>query len=90
MLTRDEMRADIERAVQAALDSRMTNLQRLEEIALAMDGVLTARMVAKKLGVSARTVLDSYVPQGLRVYRIGKAPLFLAEDVVEFVKAHPE
>lgn len=89
-LTPKELRAEIEHAVETALDRRLADLDVLREVMLLAQGILSAHLVGRLLGVTARTVTERYVPQGLKVYRVGQTPLFLTEDLVEFVKAHAD
>jgi hypothetical protein len=85
-MTPDEVRSEVVRAVEHAFSERTGDLRALREAALASQGILTAEGVGKLLSVSARHVTERLVPRGLKCYRVGKAPLFLLEDVRTFLK----
>ncbi len=89
-MTSEQLRSAIGRAVEEALERRTAGLDALNETVLASQGILTAHAVGRLMGVSARTVKEAYVKQGLIVYRPGSSPLFLTKDVRAFVEAHPD
>ena len=63
---------------------------KLYEQMRAVNGVHTKYTLAELLDVTPETVMQ-YVRDGrLKVYRPGRNPLFLLEDVITFIIANPE
>lgn len=64
-------------------------IRELSELAQAARGLFTQQQLCEYLNVSEDTI-RRYRKQGLRCYRIGRDPLYLVEDVVAFVRQHPD
>ena len=85
-----ELERSIEQSVNLALSQTMEryagDLATLREVMLASQGVLTKHVVARMLDVTAETVMEYVRSRGLKCHRPGRAPLFLLEDVVEWIR----
>ena len=91
LMDQEEVREEMNRALQQHLGEITDKAERLEKALDHMDGVLTKQRLARLLNVTPATVMNTYVKeQGLPVYRPGKAPIFLLEDVKAWLKEHPD
>lgn len=76
----------VTKAVKGSLESVGRDISTIRECAHATTGILTKSGVARLLGVTTDTI-GSYVrEQGLPCHRPGKAPLFLVEEVKDWVQ----
>lgn len=89
-LTPDELRQEITEAVSAALKEQARDLKALRVLVSSAQGFYTARTLAVLLGVSAETIKYRWAKRGLKAYRPGKDPIYLREDVLAFIRQHPD
>ncbi len=94
VIEKDELLRLLERhasaAAEHAVDRIQEEIEHLYDRVRAVNGVHTKYTLAELLDVSPETVM-TYVRDGrLRVYRPGRNPIFLIDDVIEFIKAHEE
>lgn len=82
---------ELTRRIVQAFEEPLDVLDELRALRRELRGVYTADAVGDMLGgISAETVKRHHAGNGLPVYRPGKCPLFLREDVIEYVKQHQE
>lgn len=86
-----EMRQIIAREFEKVLGNLIDETNRLHRALQRTGGVMTKHELARELNVKPHTVMQNYVKKlGLPVYRPGKAPLFLWEDVRAWLKEYEE
>ena len=79
-----------ERAAENAIEPHIRQVGKLYSHRRAVSGVLTKCTLAEWLDATPETVMQ-YVRDGrLQVYRPGRNPVFLLEDVIKFITANPE
>jgi delta-aminolevulinic acid dehydratase/porphobilinogen synthase len=76
-------------AANRALEGVQRQMQALTEAASAARGVFTQKQLCEYLSVGEDTV-RRYRQAGLRCYRVGRDPLYLLEDVIAFIRGHPD
>lgn len=79
----------VARGLETALAPISKDLATLRDITLMQQGILTRNALCDLLDVSVDTV-RRYEAKGLRVYRPGRSPLYLLDDVVAFIRQHPD
>jgi hypothetical protein len=88
-VARREIRSAIREELDVAMRDYAGPVRSLYELLAEQRGVLTLARCADLLGVSARTVTESYVAKrGMPCVRLGRnsGPLFLIEDVVGWLR----
>jgi hypothetical protein len=84
-----EIRSAVREQIDAAMREVAGPVRDLYELLSDQRGVLTLARCADLLGVSARTVTETYVARrGLPCVRLGQnsAPLFLLDEVISWLK----
>lgn len=77
-------------AAENAVNRITEQVEQLYEHMRAVNGIHTKYTLAQLLDVTPETVM-TYVRDGrLKVYRPGRNPLFLIDDVIAFIKANPD
>ena len=78
------------RAAREAVQGVAGDLKRLSGILQEQRGVLGKQQAMDLLEITDEGTLRKYVQMGLRCYKPGRRPLFLLEDIIAFLKEHPE
>jgi hypothetical protein len=93
VLTPNQVRDLVDRALREgadrALEGVRRDLQAVLESTRAMRGVLSESQLCELFKISDQT-LRAYRRRGLRSYKVGREPVFLTEDVIEFIRQYPE
>ena len=90
---RSELEEVVEGVVSRAMQTNMREIERclsdVRELALMQQGILTRNALCQLLGVSVDTI-RRYEEKGLVCHRPGRSPLYLLDDVIDFIKQHPD
>lgn len=85
-----EIRKAVAEAVGAVVEAHAKEVRELRRSLVATKGVLSAHEVGEVLGgVSAETVMSYVKEKGLPCRRPGRSPLFLLDEVRDWVAGHP-
>lgn len=76
-------------AVSRALQSVSADIKALMKATRHARGILDQQAACELFKCNEDTI-RRYRKEGLKVYRVGQQPFYLMDDIIEYVRAHPE